>query len=93
MFKDGLLGCRFMGGLYAAYYEELESGWDYPAVFPFTTDIRVKFENATVIGGGDVVDVYPVGGSAYRTELEEEFQGGIMKSSETSPLWAAIIMN
>lgn len=53
----------------------LESGWDYPADFPFTADFRVKFEKATVIGGGGVVNVYPVGGAAYQAELEEEFQG------------------
>ena len=51
------------------------SGWDYPADFPFTADFRVKFEKATVIGGGGVVNVYPVGGAAYQAELEEEFQG------------------
>ena len=53
----------------------VESGWDYPADFPFTADFRVKFEKATVIGGGGVVNVYPVGGAAYQAELEEEFQG------------------
>ena len=53
----------------------LESGWDYPADFPFTADFRVKFEKATVIGGGGVVNVYPLGGAAYQAELEEEFQG------------------
>ncbi len=53
----------------------VESGWDYPADFPFTADFRVKFEKATVLGGGGVVTVYPVGGSAYQAELEEEFQG------------------
>ena len=53
----------------------LESGWDYPAEFPFTADFRVKFEKATVIGGGGVVNVYPVDGAAYQAELEEEFQG------------------
>lgn len=53
----------------------LESGWDYPADFPFTADFRVKFEKATVIGGGGVVNVYPAGGAAYQAELEEEFQG------------------
>ena len=53
----------------------VESGWDYPADFPFTADFRVKFDKATVIGGGGVVNVYPVGGAAYQAELEEEFQG------------------
>jgi len=53
----------------------VESGWDYPAEFPFTADFRVKFDKATVIGGGGVVNVYPVGGAAYQAELEEEFQG------------------
>ena len=53
----------------------VESGWDYPAEFPFTADFRVKFEKATVIGGGGVVNVYPLGGAAYQAELEEEFQG------------------
>lgn len=53
----------------------VESGWDYPADFPFTADFRVKFEKATVIGGGGVVNVYPLGGAAYQAELEEEFQG------------------
>ena len=53
----------------------VESGWDYPASFPFTADFRVKFDKATVIGGGGVVNVYPVGGAAYQAELEEEFQG------------------
>ena len=53
----------------------VESGWDYPADFPFTADFRVKFEKATVIGGGGVVNVYPVGDAAYQAELEEEFQG------------------
>ena len=53
----------------------VESGWDYPADFPFTADFRVKFDKATVIGGGGVVNVYPVGGAAYKAELEEEFQG------------------
>ena len=53
----------------------VESGWDYPADFPFTADFRVKFEKATVIGGGGVVNVYPVGGTAYQAELEEEFKG------------------
>ena len=53
----------------------VESGWDYPADFPFTADFRVKFEKATIIGGGGVVNVYPVGGAAYQAELEEEFQG------------------
>ena len=53
----------------------VESGWDYPADFPFTADFRVKFETATVIGGCGVVNVYPVGGAAYQAELEEEFQG------------------
>ena len=53
----------------------VESGWDYPASFPFTADFRVKFEKATVIGGGGVVNVYPLGGAAYQAELEEEFQG------------------
>ena len=53
----------------------VEAGWDYPADFPFTADFRVKFEKATVIGGGGVVNVYPVGGAAYQAELEEEFQG------------------
>ena len=53
----------------------VESGWDYPADFPFTADFRVKFEKATIIGGGGVVKVYPVGGAAYQAELEEEFQG------------------
>lgn len=52
----------------------VESGWDYPADFPFTADFRVKFEKATVIGGGGVVNVYPLGGAAYQAELEEEFQ-------------------
>jgi len=53
----------------------VESGWDYPADFPFTADFRVKFDKATVIGGGGVVNVYPLGGAAYQAELEEEFQG------------------
>jgi len=53
----------------------VESGWDYPADFPFAADFRVKFEKATVIGGGGVVNVYPLGGAAYQAELEEEFQG------------------
>ena len=53
----------------------VESGWDYPADFPFTADFRLKFDKATVIGGGGVVNVYPVGGAAYQAELEEEFQG------------------
>ena len=53
----------------------VESGWDYPADFPFTADFRVKFEKATVIGGGGVVNVYPLDGAAYQAELEEEFQG------------------
>ena len=53
----------------------VESGWDYPADFPFTADFRVKFEKATVIGGGGVVNVYPLEGDAYQAELEEEFQG------------------
>lgn len=53
----------------------VESGWDYPADFPFTADFRVKFEKATVLGGGGAVTVYPVGGSAYSAELAEEFQG------------------
>ena len=53
----------------------VESGWDYPADFPFTADFRVKFDKATVIGGGGVVNVYPVDGAAYQAELEEEFQG------------------
>ena len=53
----------------------VESGWDYPADFPFTADFRVKFEKATVIGGGGVVNVYPLEGEAYQAELEEEFQG------------------
>ena len=53
----------------------VESGWDYPADFPFTADFRVKFDKATVIGGGGVVNVYPVGGAAYQAEQEEEFQG------------------
>ena len=53
----------------------VESGWDYPADFPFTADFRVKFDKATVIGGGGVVNVCPVGGAAYQAELEEEFQG------------------
>ena len=53
----------------------VESGWDYPADFPFTAYFRVKFDKATVIGGGGVVNVYPVGGAAYQAELEEEFQG------------------
>ena len=53
----------------------VESGWDYPADFPFTADFRVKFEKATVIGGGGVVNVYPMEGDAYQAELEEEFQG------------------
>ncbi len=53
----------------------VESGWDYPAAFPFTADFRVKFEKATVIGGGGVVNVYPLDGDAYQAELEEEFQG------------------
>ncbi len=53
----------------------VESGWDYPQDFPFTADFRVKFDKATVIGGGGVVNVYPVGGAAYQAELEEEFQG------------------
>ena len=26
----------------------VESGWDYPASFPFTADFRVKFDKATV---------------------------------------------
>ena len=53
----------------------VESGWDYPASFPFTADFRVKFDKATVIGGGGVVNVYPLEGDAYQAELEEEFQG------------------
>lgn len=53
----------------------VESGWDYPADFPFTADFRVKFDKATVIGGGGVVNVYPLNGTAYQAELEEEFQG------------------
>jgi predicted dehydrogenase len=53
----------------------VESGWDYPASFPFTADFRVKFEKATVIGGGGVVNVYPLEGDAYQAQLEEEFQG------------------
>ena len=53
----------------------VESGWDYPADFPFTADFRVKFDKATVIGGGGVVNVYPLNGAAYQAELEEEFQG------------------
>ena len=53
----------------------VESGWDYPASFPFTADFRVKFDKATVIGGGGVVNVYPLEGEAYQAELEEEFQG------------------
>ena len=53
----------------------VEAGWNYPADFPFTADFRVKFEKATVIGGGGVVNVYPLGGTAYQAELEEEFQG------------------
>ena len=53
----------------------VEAGWDYPATFPFTADFRVEFEKATVIGGGGVVNVYPMEGEAYKAELEEEFQG------------------
>ena len=53
----------------------VEAGWNYPVDFPFTADFRVKFEKATVIGGGGVVNVYPLGGAAYQAELEEEFQG------------------
>ena len=53
----------------------VEAGWDYPATFPFTADFRVEFEKATVIGGGGVVNVYPMEGEAYQAELEEEFQG------------------
>ena len=53
----------------------VEAGWDYPATFPFTADFRVEFEKATVIGGGGVVNVYPMEGEAYQAQLEEEFQG------------------
>ena len=53
----------------------VEAGWDYPASFPFTADFRVEFEKATVIGGGGVVNVYPMEGEAYQAQLEEEFQG------------------
>ena len=53
----------------------VESGWDYPASFPFTADFRVKFEKATVVGGGGVVNVYPLEGEAYQAQLQEEFQG------------------
>ena len=53
----------------------VEAGWDYPATFPFTADFRVEFEKATVIGGGGVVNVYPMEGDAYQAQLEEEFQG------------------
>lgn len=53
----------------------LEGGWNYPSSFPFTSDIRVMFEKATVTVAGGVLTVYKDDGTIEKPELIPEYTG------------------